>query len=204
MLSSLAKVFPTRIYGKTSKKINAVRGQKVSFQIAFRLSELGYKPKEYRIRIYLQLDRYITFSWVGCAPAELAAYPNRKDENYLVPTSGLYPDLLYPLETPLICAATSSWRTLWVSVELAEYVTPEKYSVRIEFLDEKGELAASCVHHITVHKAVFLPATLLYTQWFYCDCIADALRITQEQLDSKNFYAINPSFDKNCGKMKNC
>ena len=30
---------------------------------------------------------------------------------------------------------------------------------------------------------------------------ADALRITQEQLDSKNFYAINPSFDK-CGKKK--
>jgi len=26
--------------------------------------------------------------------------------------------------------------------------------------------------------------------------IADALRITQEHLDSKNFYAINPAFDK--------
>ncbi len=28
---------------------------------------------------------------------------------------------------------------------------------------------------------------------------ADALRITQEKLDSRNFYAINPSFDK-CAK----
>ena len=33
---------------------------------------------------------------------------------------------------------------------------------------------------------------------------ADALRITQEHLDSKNFYAINPAFDKCGGKMKNC
>ena len=32
----------------------------------------------------------------------------------------------------------------------------------------------------------------------------DALRITQDNLDSKNFYACNPSFDKGCGKMKNC
>ena len=32
---------------------------------------------------------------------------------------------------------------------------------------------------------------------------ADALRITQDKLDSKNFYACNPSFDKNCGRMKN-
>ncbi len=29
---------------------------------------------------------------------------------------------------------------------------------------------------------------------------ADALRISQEQLNSKNFYACNPSFDKNCPK----
>ena len=29
---------------------------------------------------------------------------------------------------------------------------------------------------------------------------ADALRMTQENLNSKNFYACNPSFDKNCGK----
>ena len=33
---------------------------------------------------------------------------------------------------------------------------------------------------------------------------ADALRIAQDNLDSKNFYACNPSFDKGCGKMKNC
>ena len=32
----------------------------------------------------------------------------------------------------------------------------------------------------------------------------EALRITQEHLDSKNFYAFNPAFDKGCGKMKNC
>ena len=30
----------------------------------------------------------------------------------------------------------------------------------------------------------------------HVDCIADALRIAQEKLDSKNFYAINPAFDK--------
>ena len=33
----------------------------------------------------------------------------------------------------------------------------------------------------------------------HIDCFADALRIAQDNLDSKNFYALNPSFDK-CGK----
>ena len=32
----------------------------------------------------------------------------------------------------------------------------------------------------------------------------ESLRIVQEHLDSKNFYVCNPSFDKDCGKMKNC
>ena len=31
----------------------------------------------------------------------------------------------------------------------------------------------------------------------------DCIRIAQDHLDSKNFYACNPSFDKGCGKMKN-
>ena len=29
---------------------------------------------------------------------------------------------------------------------------------------------------------------------------SDALRIAEDELDSKNFYAINPAFDKKCGK----
>ena len=32
----------------------------------------------------------------------------------------------------------------------------------------------------------------------------DALRIAVDGMNSKNFYACNPSFDKGCGKMKNC
>ena len=31
----------------------------------------------------------------------------------------------------------------------------------------------------------------------------DALRIAQDRMNEKNFYACNPSYDKNCGKMKN-
>ena len=27
----------------------------------------------------------------------------------------------------------------------------------------------------------------------------DAIRVTQDHLDSKNFYSFNPSFDKGCG-----
>lgn len=31
---------------------------------------------------------------------------------------------------------------------------------------------------------------------FYSECFGEALRTTQDHLDSKNFYAFNPEFDK--------
>lgn len=34
----------------------------------------------------------------------------------------------------------------------------------------------------------------------HLDRYGEALRITQDNLNAKNFYACNPSFDKNCGK----
>ena len=34
----------------------------------------------------------------------------------------------------------------------------------------------------------------------HVDCFGDALRITQDKLDAKNFYACNPAFDKGCGQ----
>ena len=30
----------------------------------------------------------------------------------------------------------------------------------------------------------------------HVDCFGDALRLAQDSMDSKNFYAINPSFDR--------
>ncbi|WP_369696415.1 hypothetical protein [Ruminococcus flavefaciens] len=37
---------------------------------------------------------------------------------------------------------------------------------------------------------------------FYAVRNGEALRIAQDNLDSRNFYACNPSFDKNCGRRK--
>lgn len=35
---------------------------------------------------------------------------------------------------------------------------------------------------------------------FLPGCFGEGLRLATDRLNSKNFYACNPSFDKNCGK----
>ena len=97
-LSSLAKVFPDRIVGKTCRHGEAARGQEHSFQVAYRYFAPRYRQRTYRVEVVSPLREYITLYRVGNVPAELAAYPERNDGNYISKKAGLFPDPLYPLE----------------------------------------------------------------------------------------------------------
>ena len=174
VLSSLAKVFPDRIVGKSCKHGEAARGQALSFQVAYRYFAPRYKQRTYRVEVVSPLGEYITVYRVGNVPAELAAYPERNDKNYISTRAGLFPDPLYPLENGSVSVAMGLWRALWVSVEIPESVAAGEYPVKVLFYDEDGAVAATCTYRIKVHAATLPAATLLYTQWFHCDCIADA------------------------------
>jgi len=53
------------------------------------------------------------------------------------------------------------------------------------------------MEYLTLLAASFLRIILLVSSRF-----GEALRIVQDNLDSKNFYAINPEFDKKPQMMK--
>lgn len=173
-LSSLAKVFPDRIVGKTCSHGEVAHGQELSFQVAYRYFAPSYRQRTYRVEVVSPLREYITLYRVGNVPAELAAYPERNDGNYISKKAGLFPDPLYPLENGSVSVAMGLWRALWVSVEIPESVAAGEYPVKVLFYDEDGAVAATCTYRIKVHAATLPAQTLLYTQWFHCDCIADA------------------------------
>lgn len=171
-LSSLAKVFPERICGRVSKKCEAVCGQEVSFQVAFRLPMMHYCQKNFQVAVTSPLSDDITLYRVGNVPSSLPAYPDRNDENYLTLKSGFFPDPLFPLEDGTVCAAVALWRAVWISVRIPADCKAGKYPVRVSF-SYKGE-TVSTVFQIHVRPYVLPKQKLLYTQWFHCDCIADA------------------------------
>jgi len=51
------------------------------------------------------------------------------------------------------------------------------------------------MEYLTLLAASFLRIILLVSSRF-----GDALRVAQDKMDEKNFYACNPAFDKNCGR----
>ena len=92
-LSSLAKVFPKRIYGSPAGKGQCAKGTYHSYQLAI----MGDKG-EYTYGIASDLRDKIKVYAVGYVPSNLSAYPQAHDENYITTEPGLFPDPLYPVE----------------------------------------------------------------------------------------------------------
>ena len=90
-LSSLAKVFPNKIYGDNTDYGEYVKGQDASYQIA--LTGEG----EYTFSIETELKSKVSVYRVGYVPSQLPAYPQAYDDNYLTIEPGLFPDPLFPV-----------------------------------------------------------------------------------------------------------
>ena len=122
ILSSLAKVFPDRIYGIEEDSATTLAGQEICFQLAMRrVVKEAYAQKPYTVTVESALAEHITLSRVGYVPSELPAYTGETahDDNYLTLESGLFPDPLFPVVDGIFLVNTLKWHSLWVSVKLA-------------------------------------------------------------------------------------
>lgn len=172
-LSSLTKIVANRIYGSTSKGCQAAHGQEVSFQIAYRFVAPKYTRTDFSVEVDSPLAESISLFRVESVPVELAAYPERHDQNYLSLCPGLFPDPLIPLEGGTVRARMGLWQSLWVSVRIPEGCDAKTYPIQIRFCSADG-IVAKCKYQIEVQNVDLPKQKLLYTQWFHCDCIADA------------------------------
>lgn len=173
-LSSLAKVFPNKIYGKAHRSVRAAYGQEVSFQIAYRHTHSCYK-KIYEVKASTSIKRALTLHTVGTVPSTFAAYPlGRSDDNYLTMAPGLFPDPLFPVEDGRVTSTATYWHSLWVTVKLDESIKAGKYPIKIVFRNPANGLEQSVTYTVEVMPYALPAQTLHYAQWFHCDCIADA------------------------------
>lgn len=171
-LSSLAKVFPEKICGKTCREVMAASGQEVSFQIAYHLANEGkYKLDDLKIDLSSPFSEIALYS-VGTVPSELPVYPERTDKNYLTTKSGIFPDPLFPIDNLTVSAARYNWRSLWVSVKIPEDCPSGDYRISFRFTSGDGE-SASTSFKLRVQALTLPKQELYFTQWFHCDCIAD-------------------------------
>lgn len=151
-------------------QISVLKGERLNFQLFLRVA-----PYENRRRRLFNVET----SGIDAAAYEVrqvyADYPcfnvdrSREDGLYIDSTTGLYPDVLEPLDDgsrlrPLEDTLTA----VWFETEISQ---AGEYAVTVT-VKEEGETVAQLPLSVTVIDAQLPEQSLICTQWFHNDCLA--------------------------------
>lgn len=173
ILSALVKVFETEdpISEPECLTLTALRGECVSFQIAYLADERGdailHVDAPQPLRVTARTVEAIPSVYVG-SPRSMAI-----DRDYLKTKSGKFPDCLRKIPEGTISFKKNRYRTVWFEAKIPLNATAQDYAVRVTLKNAEGEVLCDDTQIVTVCNADLPRQRLIHTEWFYADCIAD-------------------------------
>lgn len=201
-VSAMEKVFPVSAPSAEGARscYSGLKGEIVSFQIAYYAESHGFAKAE--ARISSPLKEHVHVRKVALVPC---AYPcgDRWDEDYLTTAPGLYPDRLEELEhdadgyqgIPLI---HGQWRSLWIDVEIPQTAEAGTYPVEVQLL-HKGEVLAQERVEVQIIDAVLPQLSIPHTEWFHSDCLANYYEV---EVFSEDYWRIVENFVRTAAKHR--
>ncbi|MCL2571343.1 MAG: DUF4091 domain-containing protein [Defluviitaleaceae bacterium] len=172
ILSSLAKVFPNNAPPERpeSKWLAAFRGETISFQVAYQINNKG--PRLWaHMKVNAPDEVQITTRRVRYIPGYIPSH-FKTDDGYLSTESGLYPDLLEPVDTQRLPLISGTWQSIWVDITVPETAKPGHYPISVELKTPSGEDLGFAQRFFEILPAQLPPLSIPRTMWFYTDCLA--------------------------------
>lgn len=182
---SLHKQFPDeRPNGSPIASLRALRGETVSAQLLICTNV----PLHSRMTAALTADGLngARLRLVRTVPVRYA-WPTNGDEWYLRKTPGMYPDLLADLQPFWLNMGET--RALWLDIRIPDDQPAGTYTVTVRLTN--GESTAEASLTVTVLAAQLGAQTLMCTQWFHSDCLADYYGA---EVFSEKYWAITARF----------
>jgi len=161
---------------KSLTKLTALKNERFSFQLLCSLENTDPGRVLYDVKLDGDLSKYATLREVISLPASMPVVPGAPVDNYLRSTPGLYPDLLIPLRYhSRVSVVRGSLCAIWVEVDLSEIsdTVPAGERELSVTLINGDSVAAREALTVEIIDAELPPQTLKFTQWFYCDCLAN-------------------------------
>ncbi len=161
------------------KKGSVLKNDMLSYQICFTSdTELPGGKLVCHAEIISEISQYITVSTVHNVPSLMPVFREYNDDNYLRKEPGLFPDLLIPLkDDPNIYIVPKQLNALWVDVDVPKDATAGEYSVDIIIKNGSDEVVEKSTFTVVIYNAVLPEQSLIFTQWFHCDCLANYYRV---------------------------
>ncbi len=181
-ISSLSRAFIDTKFDdlNTLVNISALKGERLSIQLVTEYikdegEEAGIQKKHLSPICKGELAEYASLRRVDNVAVELPCVPEVTDEHFERTAPGLYPDVLAPLTfNSTLIAKRNITSAVWIDIEIPEDTCHTGHSVfTVELMYADGSPAASASIDINVINAVLPEQTLLFTNWFHCDCLAE-------------------------------
>lgn len=173
IISALEKCFPdeTVTKKKALAHFSMLRNERYSLQVCYDCEE----PVDDKQIVYFSVEsplvQAIRVYMVKCIPSLMPVYRQRHDENYLRTEPGLFPDLLEPMQPGYRLPAGNILNSLWLEIDPQEQFPAGSYPITCVFTDTAGSRVAEVTVTATIIAASLPPQKLIYTQWFYTDCL---------------------------------
>ena len=173
LADSLEKVFLTRRPRKMAEgtRVSTWRGAHAGVQLVCE-ADAGAATKAYTVTAK-GAPCTVKMYAVENVPSQLPLRGDgAADGNYLSYEPGLYPDALPTAEKNIIRGMSGQCRAMWLRFEADESVEPGDYPITICAQAQDGD-AHECSFVLHVAAAKLPKQTLIHTEWFHSDCLAD-------------------------------
>lgn len=184
ILSSLEKVFyDEKPKAKSISGFSMLKNERSSFQAAFCCE----KNTTLSVSLNGVLADFSKLYLVKDVPVGLACFDDA-DDFYLRKTSGMYPDVLEPVDGE-IAVESGKWYSVWVEVSPDEKIIG-KSELKISFLENGNTVSEGSVN-IEVIDCCLEKQSLIHTCWYHADCICNYYGV---EAMSDEFWRINKNF----------
>lgn len=158
-----------------------LRGERFSYQISLKSDAYAIG----NIRIESPLSEYIRIYQVEQSVMDAPVIDKVEEPGYITTEPGLMPDLLVPIENNSLFSVNVTGKTLWLEVNLPNDMAAGEYEINFAYEtfdfaepDTTRAVAATKTMTIEVLPLTKKEQSLIYTRWFYVDCIADYHNVT--------------------------
>ena len=164
LAGAMEKIFSDEGPRFPASPLSILRGETASFQAAI-LARDDLKISAACPGFSLRVREVIEM------PVRMPSYPDRADENYLRTVPGLFPDLLRDIPGGIL-RARGRWKAVWIDAEPEDGCPAGMHRITVTAEAPSGERGSVC-QTVTLVDAVLPAQTLLHTEWFHADCLAD-------------------------------
>ncbi|ORJ23899.1 DUF4091 domain-containing protein [Rouxiella badensis subsp. acadiensis] len=178
---SLEKIFHQRSRPDfiSIKHLSLLNNESISFQCVYCLHKEDDEPRrKLRFEIQGTLSENISVRQVRHVPSLFPCYQT-VDDDYLTVEPGLFPDPLMPLPNNTFFVNGNYYGSLWLTLSPENETLPAGNSaVCLRIIDvESGKTLGDASLSLDVLPQALPAQTLLHTEWFHADCLADVYRI---------------------------